>query len=139
MNTANSSKLNSVHIKAPRVATKVDESPIKVKLMTISMSVSMNIRYCSITIYISSTQTLTLSIIAKMRSTRFSGVFSSSGNSTVFPYDISNIIMLHMVFALKQVKIRSLMFGKTYHHLIYGIYNVQHLVSGYVAIIVEII
>lgn len=138
MNTANSSKLNSVHIKAPRVATKVDESPNKVKLMTISMSVSMNIRYCSITIYISSTQTLTLSIIAKMRSTRFSGVFSSSGNSTVFPYDISNI-MLHKVFALKRVRIRSLMFGKTYHHLIYGIYNVQHLVSGYVAIIVEII
>lgn len=139
MNTPNSSKLNSVHIKAPRVATKVDEGPIKVKLMTISMSVSMNIRYCSITIYIASTQTLTLSIIAKIRSTRFSGVFSSSGNSTVFPYDISNITMLHMVFAFEQVRIRSLMFGKTYHHLIYGIYNVQHLVSGYVAIIVEII
>ncbi len=30
----------------------------------------------------------TLSIIAKMRSTRFSGVFSSSGNSTVFPCKI---------------------------------------------------
>ncbi len=30
----------------------------------------------------------TLSIIAKMRLTRFSGVFSSSGNSTVFPCKI---------------------------------------------------
>ncbi len=30
----------------------------------------------------------TLSIIANMRSTRFSGVFSSSGNSTVFPCKI---------------------------------------------------
>lgn len=28
---------------------------------------------------------LTLSIMAKMRSTLFSGVFSSSGSSTVFP------------------------------------------------------
>jgi len=31
------------------------------------------------------------------------------------------------------------MSGKTYHHLIYGIHDVQHLISGDVAIIVKVI
>ena len=32
-----------------------------------------------------------------------------------------------------------LMSGKTYHHLINGIYDVQHLISGDVAIVIQVI
>lgn len=31
------------------------------------------------------------------------------------------------------------MFGKTYHHLIYGVDNVQHLIAGDVAIIIKVV
>lgn len=74
MAAANSSKLNSVHVKALEGGNRQIQSVFNCACVIIIFNrYNFNI------------QILTLSIIAKIRSTRFSGVFSSSGSSTVFP------------------------------------------------------